>query len=457
MSDDRTPHGSSGRKITRRHFLRIGVMVGAAGPLLPSLLSGCAPAPTPVPPTATTGPTRAAATATAVPATATTAANRQISMAYDDIQFWKDQAKEFTQKTGINVKYESIPFPQLHDKYLASFMSGSKEYDVVHVRDDYVVEWGSKGWLEPLNSRITDAMKQQYFPGSFDYLTYQGKIYGVPRYLWLWQFYYNTDLFQKAGLKDPPKTWAELREMAKKLTNPPQYGFIATYGDVLSVNVFTVRLRAEGGQLMKDGKPTWNTPEGVAALQSLVDLMKDGSTDPSSLEMQTTTPMSDIFTQGRAAMMFSTPPTLALAADATKSKVVGKVQVALNPGSKIPSGGYSELGGIGMVATSADKDAAWEWIKFATGAEQQKKMHLALGRIPTIPSLMQDPEILKAYPVASIVAEQMKYPMGMAVVVPQQAEVNRALANELVAALRGQKEAAKALADAETAVKKIVG
>ncbi len=52
-------------------------------------------------------------------------------MAYDDIGFWKDQAKEFTQKTGIDIKYEAIPFPAVHDKFLASFMSGSKEYDVV--------------------------------------------------------------------------------------------------------------------------------------------------------------------------------------------------------------------------------------------------------------------------------------------------------------------------------------
>ncbi len=239
--------------------------------------------------------------------------------------------------------------------------------------------------------------EKRTFPGSFDYLTYQGKIYGVPRYLWLWQFYYNTDLFQKAGIKDPPRPGPSFADVAKKTHHPPQYGFIACYGDVLSVNFFTLRLGERGRTVDEGGANPPGTRRKALRRCRPGRSREDGSTDPASFELQTTTPMSDIFTQGRVGMTFSTPPTLALAADATKSKVVGKIQVALNPGSKLVSSGYSELGGIGMVATSSDKDAAWDVDQIRDGAEQQKKMHLALGRIPTMPALMQDPEITKTY------------------------------------------------------------
>lgn len=433
MSDSKRPLAS--RPMSRRDFIRLGMAFSLAVPSI-SALAGCtagAPAPTATP------------------------AKRKLAMAFDAVQFWDDQAKEFSQKTGIEFKYEQIPFPQLHDKYLASFMSGGKEYDVVHVRDDYVAEWAPKGFLEALDSRVTDAMKNEHTPGAFNYLSNKGKIYGVPRYLWLWQFYYNTELFEKAGLKDPPKTWAEFREYAKKLTKPPVYGAIFTYGANMPVNVFTMRIRAEGGEFMKDGMPTFNSPEGVTALTDLVNMVKDGSVDPSSFELTTTGTMTDIFTQGRAAMTVSTPPTLSMAADPAKSQVVGKVQVALIPGSKLKSGGYSELGGVAITSTSADKDAAWEFVKFVTSAEQQKKMALAIGRIPTLPSLLNDPEVQKKYSAAAIAAEQMKYPAGMAIVVPQQAEINTAVGNELAAALRGQKPVEQALADAEKATLKILG
>ncbi len=425
----------AGRAMSRRDFVRMGLAFTMSVPAITSL-AGCAPS---------------------APAATPTTAKRKIAMAFDAVKFWDDQGIEFTQKTGIEFKYEQIAFPQLHDKYLASFMSGGKEYDLVHVRDDYVAEWGPKGFLEPLDSRLTDAIKNGHTPGAFNYLSNGGKTFGVPRYLWLWQFYYNTDLFQKAGLKDAPKTWAEFREFAKKLTKPPVYGAIFPFGASMPVNVFTMRIRAEGGEFMKNGLPTFNGPEGVTALSDLVDIVKDGSVDPSSFEQITTTTMTDIFNQGRTAMTVSTPPTLAMSADPAKSLVVDKVQVALLPGSKIKSGGYSELGGIAITSTSANKDAAWEFVKFATSAEQQKKMALAIGRIPTMPALLSDPEVLKKYSAAAIAGEQMKYPAGMAIVVPKQAEINTAVANELLAALRGTKAPAQALDDAEKATLKILG
>ena len=64
--------------------------------------------------------------------------------------------------------------------------------------------------------------------------TYNGKTYTVPVSAVTQGLLYNKDMFKKAGLVDengeakPPKTWEELREYAKKLTNPQnkEYGII---------------------------------------------------------------------------------------------------------------------------------------------------------------------------------------------------------------------------------------
>lgn len=421
-------------RMSRRNFLRVGVALGLSAPAVLGQ-----------------SPWRSIEHALAAPAPG------RLTMAFDAVQFWQDQAKEFTERTGIEFRYEAIPFPQLHQKYLTSFMAGGREYDVVHVRDDWVAEWAPKGWLEPLDARITDAMRREHFPAAFEYLSFKGKTYGLPRYAWLWQFYYNTEIFAKAGIKDPPKSWTEARELAAKLTKPPQYGFIAPFGGTLSVNLFTIMLRAEGGEFMKDGKPTFNTPEGIRALRIMSEFVRDKSLEPTSFELNTTTTMIDIFTQGNVAMVVATPPTLALAADPTKSRVVGKVGVALIPGGgKLRSAGFSELGGLAVVSSSPSKDAAWEYVSFVTGAEQQRKMAVAIGRIPTQPALLRDPEVQRRYPAAPVAIEQMRYPMGMAILVPQQAEINTAVANEFVAVLRGRKGVERGLEDAEKATLRIL-
>jgi multiple sugar transport system substrate-binding protein len=410
-------------------------LAGVLAPGLSSLLSACGPA-----------------------AQATPATKGPLMMGYDDNPFWKDQAARFTKATGIEFNYETIPFMQIHDKYLTSFMSGGGEYDLAAVREDNIAEWAPNGWIEPLDTRITQAMRGEHFAAAFDYLTLDGKIYGVPRYVWLWQFYYNMDLFEKAGLSAPPSTWDELREAAIKLTKPPEYGFIGTFGNQFSaISVYTIRLRAEGGELLKDGKPAFNNEAGLAALQWFVDAKADGSVDPSSFETGSEDTTLSIFLQGRAGMIFGTPPTMALASDATKSTIVGKVGVALAPGSKVPSATVSELAGIGITATAADKDAAWEYAKFVTSADEEKQAVLSTGVIPTQVSVLDDAEVRQKNPAIAAAAEQMKYPMGMAIVSPKQAELNTVIGNEIIAALQGTKVPEQALTDAESAALRVIG
>ena len=50
---------------------------------------------------------------------------------------------------------------------------------------------------------------------------YQGRLYAVPDYSNADLLYYRKDILAKAG-KQPPKTWAQLAELAR--TVAPKYG-----------------------------------------------------------------------------------------------------------------------------------------------------------------------------------------------------------------------------------------
>mgnify|MGYP000964652070 FL=1 len=64
-------------------------------------------------------------------------------------------------------------------------------------------------------------LASQYMPGTFDTVTMDGQIYGLPLELTNWSIYINKNIFRDAGLDpetDYPKTWEEMIEVADKLT-----------------------------------------------------------------------------------------------------------------------------------------------------------------------------------------------------------------------------------------------
>jgi raffinose/stachyose/melibiose transport system substrate-binding protein len=69
---------------------------------------------------------------------------------------------------------------------------------------------------------LTDALKKDgwgdsFFPGPLSIFGANGKYYGVPWRIGMVGFWYNKDLFQKAGIANPPATWTEFLDTVKKL------------------------------------------------------------------------------------------------------------------------------------------------------------------------------------------------------------------------------------------------
>ncbi|MBI5348249.1 MAG: extracellular solute-binding protein, partial [Chloroflexi bacterium] len=109
------------------------------------------------------------------------------------------------------------------------------------------------------------------------YYTVGGKLYGMPYNTSNPMLYYNKDHFKAAGLdpNKPPRTYAEVLDVAKKLTKKDgdkvtQYGYsMAIYGWF-----FEQLLAASGGLYLDNGngrdaratKAAFNGPEGVKIL-----------------------------------------------------------------------------------------------------------------------------------------------------------------------------------------------
>jgi multiple sugar transport system substrate-binding protein len=105
-----------------------------------------------------------------------------------------------------------------------------------------------------------------------------GKVWGVPTKNYSMGLVYNKTLFQRAGLdpKNPPKTWAEVRDAARKISALGTG--IAGFSDYSAGNTggwhFTAELYSHGGQVVSgDGKKAdFNNPMGHKVLQNLKDM-----------------------------------------------------------------------------------------------------------------------------------------------------------------------------------------
>ncbi|SEG74287.1 multiple sugar transport system substrate-binding protein [Thermomonospora echinospora] len=194
-----------------------------------------------------------------------------------------------------------------------------------------------------------------------------GRIYGLPRKGYTTGLVYNRKLFTQAGLdpNNPPKTWAEVREAAKKITalGPGYVG----YGEYSAGNTggwhFTSEIYGRGGDVVTpDGtKAAFNSPAGRAVLQNLKD-MRWTDDSMGTKQLHRWEDLMRLMGSGKLGMMVGAPDVA--------------VEVFLNFGAKIedigattlPEARASLLGGDAyMINPKASPDqikAAILWLEF---------------------------------------------------------------------------------------------
>jgi multiple sugar transport system substrate-binding protein len=233
---------------------------------------------------------------------------------------------------GVTIQREAVPGDTLIQKVLQQ--SSSKTLpDVLMLDNPDLQQIAATGALAPLDQFGLSA--NGYVKGVVDASTYQGKLYGLQPITNTIGLFYNKDILGKAGV-EPPATWDELKATAKQLTSGKQYGLaFSAPPNYEGTWQFLPFMWSNGGD-----EKNIATPQTAAALQLLVDVVKDGSASKSVLNW-TQADVNDQFKAGNAAMMINGPwqfPVL----NAEKSLHYDVVPV---PGPKAGATVVSPLGG----------------------------------------------------------------------------------------------------------------
>ncbi|WAL68192.1 sugar ABC transporter substrate-binding protein [Amycolatopsis cynarae] len=207
---------------------------------------------------------------------------------------WQKNLDDCAQQTGVKIERQSVPTDQLLPKVLQA--AGSHTLPNLLMTDNPTIQQvAATGALTPLTDYgiSTDG----YYDSILKAGTYQGKVYGLAPGVNGLALFYNKDALAAAGVQ-PPSTWDELKAAAAKLTKDGKYGLaFSAIPSEEGTWQFLPFFWSNGGDLSHV-----DSPQGVAALQYVTDLLGSGSASKSVLNWKQDD-VTNQFVSGNAAMM----------------------------------------------------------------------------------------------------------------------------------------------------------
>ena len=352
----------------------------------------------------------------------------------------------FTESTGIQVNPTFVAYEELAPKILTSAAGGG--YDVILGDCIWPAQFAKAGIVLDVTDRLTALDLDDIYQGALDATKYEGRYYGMP---WLNDVKYmfvNMELLKKAGVESAPSTWDELIADAKlcKEQGICEYPIVGCYAQAeCLVCDYTCIAGAFGGSFVDENNdPTLNSAENVAALDMMAQLLKDGLTNPKSLEMIEDDVLST-FTAGNAVFAINWTYQYPIMNDENQSSVAGQGIIMPIPGTdKAQSATVN--GGMPLMITAGCKhvDEAWDYMLFLASKEMQAKY--CANALPIWKSLYTDEQVIATAGAEVVAASQTQFDfIQNRPMVPYYSELSTSMQTELQLVLLGQKTAQEAL------------
>jgi len=195
------------------------------------------------------------------------------------MQHQAERWNEINPDRPINLTYEQIEYTQMHDNLLASLLVGTGAPDLADVEIKKFATF-TKGVLHfiPLDDAIapyrSDIIESRLAPYSAN-----GHNYGIDYHLGSFVMYYNTAILEAAGVDvDSIHTWDDYIAAGQQVTQdtdgdgtPDVYMTSLETTDIFSA--YALMLMMGGGTYNAEGQIILDSPENVAALQFMQDLV----------------------------------------------------------------------------------------------------------------------------------------------------------------------------------------
>ncbi|MEV4806101.1 extracellular solute-binding protein [Nonomuraea sp. NPDC049421] len=259
--------------------------------------------------------------------------------------------------------------------------------DVIEVGNTQVAQYSASGGVTDLTAKVADLKGEDWLPGLAQPGNVDGKQYGIPWYAANRVVVYNKELFEKAGIKEPPATRDEWLDITSKLNKDGNQGIYLTGQTWYALAGF---VWDEGGDLAVQEGGRWkgalDTPQALAAMDFYKRLQALGKGPKDADEANP--PQHEVFAQGKVAQIIAVPGIAArvLEVDAGLKDKIGFFTV---PGKTADKPGTVFTGGSDLVipAASQHQEQAYEVVKALAGEQFQTELAKTMSFVPNRTSL----------------------------------------------------------------------
>lgn len=261
-----------------------------------------------------------------------------------------------------------------------------------------------KDQLVDLTPFVDDQWKKSISEVCWDVNSRDEKIYGIPYSRQVIGYFYNKDLFEKAGIKEPAKTWDEFFEQCDKLLAA---GITPVSMDTADSGWLTSLLLGamiasddEGETFMNTSLPkNYNTQEFINAAGMIQKLFQKYTTQD-AIGGKYENGASNFFME-QTAIIANGPWMVSDFYDTSmvEEGFADKIGTAMFPGDVMYNSGKI---GFNIASKSEEQlKATLEFVKFMTSADSQQKMLEMTGEIPADINVTSD----NIYPLINDVVE----------------------------------------------------
>lgn len=210
---------------------------------------------------------------------------------------------------GITVELEIQSWDNINDVIRTKVQAGEAP-DILNI--DAFVGFAQDDLLYPAAEIVSSETFDDFQTSFVENATYEDTVYGLPLIASTRTLFYNTALFEEAGISEPPATWDELMTAAEAISalGDDIHGYGMPLGSEEAQAETSIWTFGAGGSWTDDsGNITVNTPENLAAVEQMQEMIDAGVTqpDPGATDRS---PLMNVFIQGNIGMIEGLPPTV---------------------------------------------------------------------------------------------------------------------------------------------------
>ena len=312
---------------------------------------------------------------------------------------------------GVKITYEKKSPEGYEDELVRAFAAG-KGPDLFALHNTWLVKYGDllapapKELISPagLKGTLADVALRDFAAGD--------ALYGLPLAIDTLALYYNTELFNSAGIVFPPKDWDEFVKDSRLLTKRKPNGEVAISGAAMGAgnnipyapdHLALLMLQYGASIFDASGKVNFGAAGGSGASLSPAEAALDFYTSfakPShpnySWQKDSVFTAEDLFAQNRAGMLFGYA--------GTRTQLLKKsprLQFAVAPMPQVKGAtfnkNYANYWGYGVYKNSKNKELAWEFLNYLLTPPIQEYYGSVMGKASVVRSVIakqqQNPDL----------------------------------------------------------------